>query len=59
MEYRIKKKWSIDSGETIPFWDQNWLVDGNAIDKPADFPEELNSFTIADFWNAQIEGVEY
>lgn len=59
MEYRIKIKWSIGSGEAIPFWNQNWLVDGNAIDKPADLPEELYSFTIADFWNPQIEGVEY
>lgn len=32
-------KWRIGSGEAIPFWDQNWLVDGNAIDKPADLPE--------------------
>jgi len=51
VEYRIKKKWSIGSGEAIPFCDQNWVVDGNAIDKAADFPEELNSFTILESSN--------
>lgn len=47
-------KWSIGLGEAILFWDQNWLVYGNAIDKNVDLPEKLNSLIVADLWNHHL-----